>query len=385
MAELVSICREPAGAKQFFVDHGAGLSRMGVSGGEFNDVLFEAIQAGAIEIWMDSPGAFDAARVFCQVNTLEGVEIAPFAEVPGTNFRATGITLGHGQRLHCSWFNILQGPGLALPDEPAATSPPVATPSDLTIRLHTCPPGFDVTVADPVTSCPAGPNGVTFSLADADPATIDLQTMTGDSIGNAVAFGGVAPGEYTISQSIPAGIASVFVLGCGGGGGIDPVPTTIANGTLAIGIPPGVLLTCTWFNVPEAAAAGGAASEFRVALRTCPAGYDPEAAGVNPMLDCQAGPNGIEFTLETAAPDIDERETETGDAVDHVAIFEDVAPGDYVVTQDVPNDIETSFVLGCGGGGGVGPIPVFIDDEVTAGIPPGVIQTCRWFNVPEED
>ncbi len=66
-------------------------------------------------------------------------------------------------------------------------------------------------------------------------------------------------------------------------------------------------------------------------------------------------------------------------------MFGTVLPGNYTVTQDVPNDIETSFVLGCGGGGGVGPIPVFIDDEVEISIPPGVIQTCPWFNVPSSD
>ncbi|MBA2776162.1 MAG: hypothetical protein H0U31_05455, partial [Chloroflexia bacterium] len=80
-SELAAICNLPAGQKQFFVEHGAGLTRMGVTGGEFNDVLLEAIQTGPIEIWLDDPGAFESARVFCQVNTLEGVEISPFAEV----------------------------------------------------------------------------------------------------------------------------------------------------------------------------------------------------------------------------------------------------------------------------------------------------------------
>ena len=198
MDDLVSLCTEPAGARQFFVVHTGNLERMGVSGGEFNDVLFEAIPAGPIAIRMDDPGNFESARVFCQVNTLEGVEISPFAEVSVASFRTTGLTLGHGQRLHCSWFNILQGPGLD-PGEnqtPVATTPPVGNLSTLTIQKHTCPAGYDPTAdgIDPMADCPSGPNGVNFTLADTDPNTVDLQTMTGDSINNAVTFGGLRSG-----------------------------------------------------------------------------------------------------------------------------------------------------------------------------------------------
>ncbi|MBA3276302.1 MAG: hypothetical protein H0T72_10950, partial [Chloroflexia bacterium] len=62
-----------------------------------------------------------------------------------------------------------------------------------------------------------------------------------------------------------------------------------------------------------------------------------------------------------------------------------VLPGAYTVTQDVPDDIETSFVLGCGAGGGIGAIPVSIEDAREIDIAPGVIQTCPWFNIPEGD
>jgi hypothetical protein len=147
----------------------------------------------------------------------------------------------------------------------------------------------------------------------------------------------------------------------------------------------GQLVWCDWYNVPESTSPNGAPSDFTVALRTCPAGYDPEAAGANPNLDCQSGPNGVEFTLASEDDDAEERQSTTGDTVDGAAAFGTVLPGAYVVTQVVPDDIETSFVLGCGGGGGVGPIPVFIDDEVEVDIPPGVIQTCRWFNIPDTD
>ena len=49
------------------------------------------------------------------VATLSGLvnPVSPFGEVSVADFRASGMTLVAGQRIHCSWFNIQEGPGLA--------------------------------------------------------------------------------------------------------------------------------------------------------------------------------------------------------------------------------------------------------------------------------
>src|SRR5690606_18494319 len=125
--------------------------------------------------------------------------------------RATGLTLVAGQRIHCSWFNIEEGPGLSQPDgnEPplstVAPTAPTGQPSTLTVTLATCPVGYDPNVAgtDPAADCTPGPNGVNFTLIDTDPNTVDLMTMTGDSIPNAVTFGGIPAGDYTVTQDVP--------------------------------------------------------------------------------------------------------------------------------------------------------------------------------------
>ncbi len=212
MTELVSMCTEPAGQKQFFVVHGAGLERMGVSGGEFNDVLFEAIQTGPIEIWMDDPAAFDKARVFCQVATLEGVEVSPFAEVSVGNFRATGLTLVNGQRIHCSWFNIQEGPGLAQPDDPTPTQEPVLEQPEgepgfgsVAVNKHACPEGFAAYAADMfemAANCHDDPGTVNFTTANVNFNYSQAAAATGG--GNYASFSDVPTGSVTITEELPA-------------------------------------------------------------------------------------------------------------------------------------------------------------------------------------
>ena len=89
MDELIQMCTEPAGQRHFIVEHGAGLERQGVTGGEFNDTLVEAVQTGPIGIRLTDPEGFDTARVFCQIfDTDQITQISPFAEYPVGNFRS---------------------------------------------------------------------------------------------------------------------------------------------------------------------------------------------------------------------------------------------------------------------------------------------------------
>ncbi len=186
-----------------------------------------------------------------------------------------------------------------IPTEAMATE--AAAPSELIIEKHTCPPGYDPEAAgaNPDTDCPAGPNGLTFKISDTDPNTSDQQSMTGDSIANAVRFGGVVPGDYTITEQVPADTKSIFVLGCGGGG-IDPIPQFI-DGALDVSIPQGVILTCPWFNVPAGEAgpstpATDTDSGILIQTSVCPdANIDP-AQGYQAVQDyCGQRVEGVTF------------------------------------------------------------------------------------------
>ena len=414
-SELAAICNLPAGQKQFFVEHGAGLTRMGVTGGEFNDVLLEAIQTGPIEIWLDDPGAFESARVFCQVNTLEGVEISPFAEVAVSDFRTSDLALGHGQRLHCGWFNLPEGPGLALPDEepaptqppvlddpgPPPTAPPAGNLSDLTIVKHICPPGYDpfAVGANPMLNCPDTINGVNFTLTDEDPDTVDLQTMTGDSIAGAVFFGGLVPGDFTVTETVPNDIDVVFVLGCGGGGGIDPIPTVI-DGSLEIGIPQGILLTCHWFNVPEVGAQQGVArvaspeaspgvaaalvgtASLTMYSYTCLAGFDVAAVNANPQASCTLS-DGVQIEMDDAIDDSGSWIFETGFTGSGHSTVADLAAGAYFLDLQVANGTTDTFVWDCYDVAGISSRtdPLAMDDTLTYDLADGVQIRCDWFQI----
>lgn len=394
MDELVAMCREPAGPIVFGVQHAQVQSQTGTSSGEFNDIFFDNVSTGPIAIWAEPPARFESAMVFCQVNTVAGVEITPFAEVAAPDFRITSLTLGHDQRLHCAWFNIPLGPGLSLPDDPTPTQEPVLEqPSApgfgaVAINVHACADGIAAYALDMyqmAAQCQADPGSVNFTVASG----AYNQTVAAIGGGSYASFSDVPEGSVTVTGQLPAtyGTPVVFCKVEVELNLSDVLPTrkipVAAGAFVTMPLGDGQLLWCDWYNVPQSASPNGAPSDFTVALRTCPAGYDPEAVGANPNLDCPSGPNGVEFTLESADAGTDDQQATTGDSIDNRATFGTVLPGNYTVTQDVPDDIETSFVLGCGAGGGIGPIPVFIEDAREIDIAPGVIQTCPWFNVPE--
>lgn len=395
MSELVTICTEPAGPILFGVQHGQIQTQTGTSGGEFNDVFFDNVQTGPIAIWAEAPAQFESARVFCQVNTVAGVELVPFAEVPAPDFRVTSLTLGHDQRLHCAWFNIAEGPGLALPDDPTPTPEPVLEQPDdsgfgtVAVNVHACPDGiaaYSLDMYEMAAQCQADPGSVDFTVASNNAYS---QTVAATGGGNYASFSEVPEGPVTVTGVVPAGHGTPIVF-CKLELELDLsdiLPTqqvpVAAGATITMLFRSGHLLWCDWYNVPESASPNGAPSDFTVALYTCPAGYDPEAMGANPNLDCPPGPDGVTFTLADQDPDTVDQQATTGDTVANAAAFGTVLPGDYTVTETVPDGITSTFVLGCGGGGGVGPVPVFVDGPLDVSIPPGVIQTCPWFHIPE--
>lgn len=405
MDQLVAACTEPAGPITFNVTYSGIYSMVDTSGGEFNDVFFGGVNSGPITIWEDTPPQFEQPIVYCQVNTVEGVELVPFAPAAVHDGRAVDWDLGHGQRLHCAWFNVPPGPGLLEPgSDPTSTVAPTVPPnglSTLTIRKHTCPAGYDPEGpgASPMSDCPDGPNGVNFTLVDQDPDTVDLQTMTGDSIDNAVTFGGLAPGDYTVTETIPGGTAAVFVLGCGSGGGIDPIPVFVTNGTVDIGLSQGILLTCHWFNIPEvssqpitregaldatpgiAATLTGTAS-LTVYAYDCPTGFDVNTVDANPQTSCTPA-DGINLDLEDMIDDgggwYFEIPTD-GTGNDTIT---DLPEGRYTITGYVRDGTTATFAWDCYDltGSSSRTDPLAMGAILTLDLDDGAQVRCDWFQV----
>lgn len=137
----------------------------------------------------------------------------------------------------CSWYNMQDGPG------------------SITVYKWLCPEGYDWTVpgADPKTDCATPQNGVTFTLHDTDPGTVDPQSNTGDSIPYAVSFGGLPIGDYTLTETVPSGIGGIFVLDCTGlyTDSIHPVPLWTGN-DFPFHVGSHDQIVCNWYNVPSA-------------------------------------------------------------------------------------------------------------------------------------
>ena len=398
MDDLVAQCTKPAGSRQFFVEHGAGLERMNVTGGEFNDALFEAIQTGPIAIRLDDPSGFEKARVFCQGTTLDGAPVSSFAEVSVSNFRASGLNLANGQRIHCSWFNILEGPGLVQTDDlpPLTTAEPAGEPATLIVVLHTCPAGYDPTgqAADPATDCTIGPDGVSYTLSDGDPATTDRVAMTGQSATGEASFENVPAGEITVSATTPPGIGSSFVLGCGGGG-IDPVPVFLTGGATSFNLPAGVIMTCRWFDIPgtiPAQPVQNAATPMSVAALTgtasitfhaweCPAGFDVASVSSNPLNVCTTPAAAMSFDLDDNFLDQGGWYAETDQT--GTSTVADLPAGTFTVDASIQNGVTAFFLWDCYDVNGASSRtqPLTTSEVFQIELEDGGQLRCDWFNV----
>lgn len=143
------------------------------------------------------------------------------------------LSAPHGGVVHCDWYNWYVGPG------------------DLTVYKWTCPEGFDLWAwnADPTSECIQSTDGVTFILHQ--PADVDLQSDTGDSIPGAVRFGALPPGEYMLDEVVPEGIGEIFVWDCTGMSAGSVVATPLNLGpAFPITISSGDDIVCNWYNVP---------------------------------------------------------------------------------------------------------------------------------------
>lgn len=125
---------------------------------------------------------------------------------------------------------------------------------------------------------------------------------------------------------------------------------------------------------------------IEVTLRTCPPGYDVTASGADPEADCTLAGDGIQFTLRDDDPDTDERHADTGEREDGVVLFDDVASGQYVLTQDVPEEVAEVVIVSCDGFN-TGPfyrMPLDHGPELKIPVPNNAPINCEWINILAE-
>ena len=320
------------------------------------ELRFEATEPGTYDLSEELPGDVVSRFAFCGV---DGADLTPANLDDGL---AT-FTFEGDAAVECVWFNV-----------PAPPAPQFAE-TTFAVTAYTCAPGYEAgrNVADFAADCTQATNGVPFALVERGGDS--RQATTGDSGEGEARFAVTTPGVYDLSETPPAGTATQVAF-CGVDGG-DLTPADLGDGLATFDIDgSGRAVVCAWFNIPEdpeppqpgslrihkSVCPGGQASDF---YATC---YDDTLAGVTFDL---AGPGGY----ANAAP--------TGD--DGTVQFDDLAPGDYTVTEVPPGNVAVNmYVVVCTR---EGETYAFTYDDSTGlrinlRIPEGALVVCDWYNVP---
>ena len=169
----------------------------------------------------------------------------------------------------CDWFNILTN-----------------DPGEVTIYKWTCPAGYDISAygANAAEDCTVRANGIRFNAAGTDYAS---QSDTGDSIDGAVYFGGLVPGDYTFTETLPADTLYVFIADCTGTSvdAVHPYPLSVGN-PLLVRVNPGDRIVCNWYNVPKVKAGTIVLTKY---ICSTPA--------YTSAVNCEIYEGGVTFTL----------------------------------------------------------------------------------------
>jgi sortase (surface protein transpeptidase) len=240
----------------------------------------------------------------------------------------------------------------------------------VTVNKYVCPPGVNPETDDLLVECTPGGDGIWFDFVDGNgihPAAVSggMVEWTGVVIG--------AEGELQIIETIPPGYGEPWVV-CDGilmasaGGFVIPNPGEARP----------FHVVCDWFNFAEED------STLIVVKHECPPGYDPEAVGADPEVDCATLTDGVDFHL--TGPGTDTTGT-TGDAGTGLVQFTELDPGDYVVVETMPEGTDWAFVSTCYGNavGSVRPFPLATGDTLNLTVHAGEEIVCHWFNVPDHD
>ncbi|MGB3327859.1 MAG: prealbumin-like fold domain-containing protein, partial [Thermomicrobiales bacterium] len=348
---------------------------------------FANVATGQFSLTETAPGNTASAAWSC--------ESAMQAPTSGSGSQILG-QVASGEQLSCRFYNV---------------------PNGITIQVNKflCPDGYDVSGpnANPQADCTQAQNGVQFNVSGSTTG-YSSQSNTGDSIPGAVTFGGLQPDTYTVTETLPAGIASAFVTQCVqttlAGQQIPHYPT-VTNGAIQYQFDNNDLsLTCDWYNVPSGGsptatptssgsptvtptptATSTEPSTLYIYKFLCPEGYNPGAMGANPATDCATPQNGVQFNI-TGKTNGYTSQSNTGDSIPGAVMFGGIAPDTYHVKETFPPNTDFAFITECKVEAPVilskfAPLPinpvVNTTGETDIVVPGGVTITCSWYNVPK--
>jgi hypothetical protein len=357
-----SACRSDASGITFTVSDGISvLATQKVGETYANRVVFPAYP-GPVTVTESIPPDYGQPVVYC---TTADPAMAPESVWQRMTLVSDGaIALAPapaGSIWTCGWFNIPTDTG------------------HIEIHKWQCPPEVDprAELAELLAKCTAPMNDVTF-ISDGDAATAK------DTVDGIVRFEVPQAGGFRVEERIPEGYGYPVVF-CSYSGGADmemnfPERYELEGGDTITGTIPyaGFEMYCDWFNIPTMP------GDITINKWTCPEGYDLHGYGADPKRDCTEATDGIAFSIEGEGV---ESQTATGDSVAGAAYWGDLEPGEYVITELVPEGIASHFVLDCSGGrvNGIQSYPLTDDDYITVLLADGDRIVCNWYNVPESE
>jgi len=254
--ELAATCAAPQAGVEFGLSHAAG-AEPGVTDAN-GEIAWEAVPAGFAGLQEYLPDGYAEPVIACGSD-------GDLARMDGPS-AWVGFALVEGTTFHCNVYNVPGG---------AAT---------LVANLFTCPAGFDLHAygSDPRADCTDAAEGITFTLEGADGGSREAMTVDG-----VARFDGLEPGGYTLTETVPAGISSIFVLDCDGQHMNELRPYPLVTGdTLGLHLRAGETVSCVWFNV-----------EDEPLGRLTVIAYDCTTISFVSEIECQVAEGGRAFDL----------------------------------------------------------------------------------------
>jgi len=346
--------------------------------GEFGDshVSFTEVPTGMRTVTQTT--AFDSTYVVCEGIVQNGGPETGVMEVPVTD-GAIEWNLLDEEVAFCNWF---AGAGTSAAD--ATETPENEQVGSFNVDYWECPAAYDLAAADPTaleTDCTATANGIPFQVSNAG-GVIETQN-TGDINDGVVAFAEVPTGITTISQVNAPAVPRVSCEGIVSNGGPETglMELSAPSGSVEWNLLDDEVVYCDWYTVPM-----GEAGDLTIYKWTCPEGYDVHGANANPPVDCTQATDGVTFALTDSDPNTADSQANTGDAQPGAVYFGGLPPGNYTITETLPEGTESAFVWNCNflllTFGGEMPI----SEGSTFNLPyNGGTLRCDWFNVPGTD
>ncbi|MGH2534455.1 MAG: hypothetical protein ACRDJW_19480 [Thermomicrobiales bacterium] len=324
---------------------------------------FSDLEAGTYVFYADIPGDLTDRFVYCSM--ADSDEVVPFDE---PDQGSIAIDLAEGQAVVCDWY--------AIPIQQFENA-------RLEVVKHTCPSDYDAEgafYAELLENCPDVTAGVTFTLTrQEDPAFERVKVTSGSG---RVVYGELVPGTYFLTEDVPAGVDEI-VLVCNVNDG-SPYAKDVVNGATSFGIDgTGQQVSCDWFNIPpfDAPEPPAATGYIELHKAVCPPGYDDG----NYFEDCHdEGVEGVEFTIDGPNGYANSADTVIiNDPGPGIAAFDGLEAGEYVINEDVPNDVTDVFVYcSMATSDDVVPFEYTQQGGIALDLADGQAVVCDWYNIP---